>query len=279
MAPFVTRTIGDVVAEILMTRTAFRGSLLVLEGDDDARIFQRRVNPSICQLIIAGGKPTVSGAVKQAYDLRQTGILGIVDDDYDALCGRTEVNANVLHTDARDMEVLMLRGRAFESVVLEASDLSKVAEFERRTGVTVRRAAIDRATIFGKIRLISRQESWNLDFGQFSPWRFANLAEWAFDEESIVSLVARETGRTSQDIQSLLDATSVADIYFLIHGRDTLEILTIGLRKCLGRYQYPVDRLCGMLRLAFDDREALSTGLFRAITEWERTNPPYRILA
>ena len=81
MQSFITRTVGDVVAEIIISRTDFAGSFLVVEGDIDSKFFSRRVAKHHCQIVIAGGKTTVCGAVLRAYEAGQAGILGAIDDD------------------------------------------------------------------------------------------------------------------------------------------------------------------------------------------------------
>ena len=49
---------AEVEAEILMSRTAFDGAFLVVEGDDDSRFFRSRVDDLACEIVIAGGKLT-----------------------------------------------------------------------------------------------------------------------------------------------------------------------------------------------------------------------------
>lgn len=109
MPAFISRNVGDVVAELLMSRSAFSGSLLVLEGDDDVKFWKARTpGHRECQFVIAGSKPTVSGAVAIADTLKQTGILGVVDDDYDSLLELPIPSANLVRTETRDLETLLL---------------------------------------------------------------------------------------------------------------------------------------------------------------------------
>ncbi len=57
MTVFISRTVGDVVAEMLMSRSAFAGTLLVLEGDEDIKFLKARTaSLAACQVVQAGGK-------------------------------------------------------------------------------------------------------------------------------------------------------------------------------------------------------------------------------
>src|SRR5574337_1707452 len=104
MTVFVSRTVGDVVSEILMSRSAFSGSFLVLEGDEDVKFWELRAARNECQFVLTGSKVTVVGAVLQSVNLKQIGLLGIVDDDYDSLLGLS--NHSVLRPGALTLDEL-----------------------------------------------------------------------------------------------------------------------------------------------------------------------------
>lgn len=276
---FVSRTTGDVVAEILMSRAAFDGSFLVVEGDSDSKFFRRRVCRESCHLIIAGSKDTVFGAVLKSSLGGHVGILGAVDDDYDSVCNIPIPSPHVVRTDARDLETLMLRSPALDHVLDELADPTKLASLQAQEGVSVRDALINRALIFGKLRLLARCKGWSLDFKQqFSPWRFGAVETWSIDEAAIVSRASGLTGIPATDLQVLISQISIVDPYQVLHGKDTIEILAMGLRSKLGSHQQSSDRILQTLRLAFDDKMAAACQLFKDIRGWESANQPYRIL-
>lgn len=279
MQPFTTRTVGDVVAEILMSRTAFSGSFLVLEGETDSKFFSRRVAKVQSQIVIAGGKSTVCNAVARAYLLGHAGIVGVVDDDYDSICGTPIPSAHIVRTDARDIESLLLRSRALELVIHELGDHAKIAAFETAEGVTVREALVSRGLLFGKLRLLDRQKGWKFNFDELSPWRFADRQNWTIDEAAVIAFVSSQTNSPPAALASCLAGIVVRDPFAILHGRDTATILAMGFRNALGNYQHPVDRICQMLRLAFDDAMAAACALFQQIRSWEAANAPYRVLS
>jgi hypothetical protein len=278
MASFVTRTIGDVVAEFVMTRTTFDGSLLVLEGDSDSKFWVPRIDRQHCQVVIAGGKPTVEGAVIRANEIPLAGILGIVDDDYDSPCAIAPVSQNVLRTDSRDVETMLLKSSALDKLIAEICDEAKVAAFRAAEGTSVRDALVARSLPFGKLRWLDRLKGWKFDFEKLSPFRFADTANWSIDEGAVLATVAADVGLTVAELSAALAQLSVTDPYTVLHGKDTTAVLAIGLRSRLANQQHPAERVCQMLRLAYDDTLANATDLFGRVRAWETNNAPFRVL-
>lgn len=276
---FSSRTVGDVVSEILMSRTAFLGSFLLLEGETDSKFFARRIRKDDCQIVIAGSKTTVCEATRRAYDFGNSGVVGIVDDDYDSCCGAPVPSEHIIRTDARDLEALLIRSCALELVISETGSPGKIAAFEAGEKTSVRDALIRRSLIFGKLRLLNRINGWNFDFGTLSPWKFADEKSWVIDESSLTAHVANEVGVRHDQLIESIDGMHIGnDPFEILHGRDTANILAIGLRSKLGNTQLSVDKLMQMLRLAFDDAMAIASALFRDIRAWEARNEPYRVL-
>lgn len=261
-----------------MSRTSFAGSFLILEGEIDSKFWSQRIEHTQCQIVIAGGKATVTGSVIRANGIPITGILGIVDDDYDSLCGIGLPSQNTLRTDCRDLEATLIRSGAFDRVLHELGDVAKIATFEAAEAATVREALIKRSILFGKLRWLDRQNGWRFDFDKVSPFRFGNMVNWTIDESGLLGMIAPAVGMTVAQLTTALGALPVVDPYSVIHGKDTAAVFTMGLRSKLGSTQHPAERVCQMLRLAFDDTMANATTLFQGVRNWEGANAPYRVL-
>jgi hypothetical protein len=263
-----------------MSRSAFRGSLLVLEGDEDVRFWKSRIaNHSVCQIIQAGSKPTVIGAVVKADGLNEQGILGIIDDDCDSCRGLSMPSVNLIRTETRDIETLMLSTSAFDSVLYELGDETKIAALEQSEGRNIRDAFISRALIFGQLRYLNALNSWNVSFDRISPYKFAQPLSWSFDKVAILQEISAQIcGLTAQDLEESLAALELTNPWSVLHGKDSLNVLAIGLRGLIGNRQYPASQLSQMLRLAFHGVLFRSTSLYLNIKAWESTNSTYRIL-
>lgn len=281
MTTFVTRTIGDVVSEILMSRSAFGGSFLVLEGDTDIKFWKTRVVArNHCQFVLAGSKPTVIDAVIRANGLKQSGILGIVDDDFDSLLGRVVPSVNVIRTDTRDLETLMLSSIVFNRILNELADGSKVYSLERNEKRDICEAFVARSLIFGQLRWLSAMHNWNVAFDRLSPWKFADVHAWSFDTEAILQDFRKQVhGLSPANLEGYLASLPAANPWCVLHGKDSLNVLAIGLRNAIGNYQHPAERIMQMLRLAYDQLLLGATQLYSNIKAWEKANAPYRIVA
>jgi len=278
MSSFVSRTVGDVVSEMLMSRTAFSGSLLVLEGDDDLKFWRPRAEKEKCQFVLAGSKPTVTNSVVNASALNQIGILGVVDADYDLLLDVPIDSPHIVRTDTRDLETLMLASAAFDRVLIELADATKVTALEQVEKRSIKDALISRSMIFGELRYLSAQMGWLVDFDCLSPYRFTDVQTWKVDGDAFLREAVRQIpGMTPEVLSGRLRTVPPCDPWILLHGKDTLSVLAIGLRCVLGNHQHPVERISQMLRLAYDYPAFAQSQLFVAIANWETANVPYKV--
>ncbi|MBL8232963.1 MAG: DUF4435 domain-containing protein [Bryobacterales bacterium] len=277
MSDFPTRTCGDVVAEIAMSRTAFRGALMLVEGSDDWKFWKPRIGGETCQLVTAGSKPTVIKAIAEA-GIQYRGLLGVVDDDFDALLNTPRAE-NIIRTDTSDLETLLLRSEALDRLLIERGDEAKIIEIERREGRPIRDCLIDRSRIFGELRYLSIQHQWAVDFKRLNPNRFIPAATWSLnDEELLREIAARIPGQSFESLKTALKLIPPCDPWVLLHGKDTLTVLQIGLRKVIGKKEYSLEAISEGLRLAFDQIMFEACRTHADIREWERINPPFRVL-
>ncbi len=74
---------GDtIVNEIDMIRTAFSGGILLLEGENDSKFFQKFVDENQCYIIISHGKENAVEAIDITHSENKKGILAMVDADF-----------------------------------------------------------------------------------------------------------------------------------------------------------------------------------------------------
>ena len=142
---------GIIEAEVKMERQVNDCSFLIVEGADDARFWGPRRH-SACTLVDGEGKPNVVAAV-QRLDGDVGGVLGIVDEDYDCLMGKSLGSSNLVAVSPHDLECFLLcQAPAFDRVLAEFGTQTKIASFEAREGIDVRTALLRRASHFGQLR-------------------------------------------------------------------------------------------------------------------------------
>jgi len=269
---------GELFAELLMSRTGFDGSFLVVEGDDDSRFWRRKVAEDRCDLVIAGGRLNVEGLIARVDAHRFAGTLGLVDADFSGIEGASP-SPNLIYTEDHDLEAMLLQSSALDAVLVEYGDRSLIEGFERRAGHRTREALLARGLPFGRLRWPSQRRSLGLNFERLKPSRFVARTGWQLDIDGLHIEAAQLCGLSLTDLRSHLDTLPEAPAWAVCQGHDLLHILNIGLAGALG-HRYPGhDTLGKMLRQAVQIHELHASSIYRDIRAWETRNPPFTVLA
>lgn len=267
---------GEILAEIRMSRRGFRGSFLIVEGDDDSRLWRSRVARRSCELVIGGGKKAVLGGICLVDGNGVEGVLGIIDADFDIVEGHEVPSQNLVRTDAHDVETMILASVALDRVLAELSDPVLVGSFEARSGISVRAALLERGLPFGKLRWLSERNALGIPFDKISPFRFVDESTWSLDECGLLTHVeGLVPGLSAGMLRKGMDSLPPVDPWQICQGHDLVAILSIGLKKVLGRSNPGPEGVCSRLRCAF---ELEATNMYRMIQSWESRSTPFIIL-
>lgn len=271
---------GTIAAEIRMMRPAHSGAFLVVEGAADARFWRPRRHGD-CEIVDGEGKQNVVEGVRRLDEGRFGGVLGIVDDDYDSLTGVDVPTGNVVRTDAHDLECLLCRSSALGKVLAEYGDESKIKRFEAAEGVDVRGALLERALVFGRLRLAAALHDLDLDSSAIRVRRFVKGDTWTVDGDGLVRAAVGDGSPSARDaVMGCIDRLPNADPWRIVRGHDVVEILRIGLRRVLGDVRASVgnEQISRDLRIGFEPSDLRATTLWRDVRTWEAANVPFRIL-
>jgi hypothetical protein len=276
-----SHTPSSLVAELLMSRNASHKSFLVLEGPHDRRFWERRIDKAACECALAYAKQTLLLAFQKLDSTGFRGALGIIDADVDHLEGRPPVSPNIVATDTVDLEALLLRSPALESVLLEFGEASKIATFERSAGHDVRTALLHRTLPFGRIRWVSERRKLGIPMDRLSPYKYFEGKSWALLEDRLLHDAAGHTHSLQEaDLRAEIDALPAHDPWQVVHGKDMLKILDQGLRGALGARDSKshAEHVARLLRQGIDGAELHRTSVGVGIAAWERRNPPFVVL-
>ena len=277
--PFGHKTPDVLANEIEMHRQVYAGSFLVLEGKDDLRFWRARHHER-CALVDGEGKQNVVGALRRLDSHGLKGALGLVDSDYDTFRSSEPLSANVVTTDAHDLECVLCRSKALDFVLAEHGDTSKIKRFEDAEGADVRQALLDRALVFGRVRLAAILWRENKALHQVRVQRFVDEKSWRVDRDDLLKTVAKESSRDREAWEDRTDQLLHEDPWFVARGHDMVEILGIGLRRVLGDLPMSkgVQAIASGLRLAMERDCLEATGLWKEIRAWEVRNPAFSVL-
>ena len=271
---------GILVTEITMTRTLHRGAFLIVEGSDDIRFWTARKGAD-CELVDGEGKPNVVEGIQKLETQNFEGALGVVDDDYDSLLGIDHGSRNLVATDTHDLECLLCRSSALDSVLAEFGNPSRIRRFEEDNGTDVRTGLLNRALVFGCFRWSAARLGLSIDHDIIRVPRFTDQQTWDVDHDGLMRAVSQSgsvgSGETlAREIAQL----PPADPWRIVRGHDVMEILRIGLRRVLGELPASVgkNQIARVLRAAMSREELEETTLWADMRKWETENRPYRVL-
>jgi hypothetical protein len=287
MIPDIRAKTAEAIAnKIRMLRKAVHtGSFLLIEGEDDAKLFRKLINSARCLIQIAHGKPNVIGALAILEREGFRGILAIADADFEALEGRTSHSPNLLVTDTHDLETMLLASPAFEALLIERGDAAKIEDLG---GILAARGKLlDTAKPVSYLRWHNDREKRWLRFDDLDIDQFVDDKTLAVSREALLrhlrnrskSLISVPDDELWSRAEALKD--SGHDLWHLCCGHDIVRILSVALRKVFGSNN-PADvkpsRLEESLRLAYNLAHFQVTWLWAAIVAWEAKNPDYVVL-
>ena len=265
---------GSVAAEIKMIRMVHDGAFLVVEGVNDVRFWSTRRHDN-CELVDGEGKLNVVGAVHRLDGEGISGVLGIVDDDYDILLGINHTSRNLVTTDVHDLECLLCRSSALDNVLAEFGIASKIKDFEDAAGVDVRTGLLAKTTVFGRLRWAARRHNLDINYGAIRVPRFVDIDTWTVDVDELIGAVSSSgSPHDCDELKQRIAELPFADPWRVAHGHDMIQILRIGLKRVLGALPASkgTEDIARVLRAAMSLEELQKTTLYADMRAWESTN-------
>lgn len=278
--PFGHKTPEILANEIALHRDVHAGAFLVLEGKDDLRFWRPRCHRR-CELVDGEGKPNVTGTLLRLDEHGFRGALGLVDSDYDTFSSNEPHSPNLVATDAHDLECVLCRSASLDAVLAKHGNSSRIRELEDAEGTDVRQALLNRALVFGCVRLAAALWREGDAMKEVRVPRFVCERTWRVDADTLLTTVAKKSTRSREAWQTRTNELLQEDPWFVVRGHDMLQILCIGLRRVLG--DLPATVGVKGIRSALQRemaRECLeATGLWKGIREWEARNSPFAVLS
>ena len=99
-----TLTPEIIAVEVEMTRTAFKGAILIIEGKNDEKFYKKFIDDNSCHIVVAHGKQNVLQSVEKLNNSAFNGVIAIVDSDFWRIEGMPNMPNNVFVTDTYDSE-------------------------------------------------------------------------------------------------------------------------------------------------------------------------------
>lgn len=255
-------------------------------SDNDEKLFRRFVEDSEMPIIPAWGKENVLNAVEilESHDGVQ-GFLGIVDADFGHVDGSLPTSENIVVTDDHDVEMMIVKTKAFSAVLRELGSRAKVRNFpDRERGI--RDALMQKALIIGHLRHLSVTDDLRLRFEGLRFERFVDRNSIKMNVDKMINNVFALTRNPQLEMEDIRDRLLelVKDVtddpYQICCGHDFIAIFGIALRKVVGslaKQERDPQKLGVALRLAYDSEDFRQTKLYSDAKQWSARNRGYDI--
>lgn len=273
---------SDTIAnDIRMQRADNKNTVLLIEGDTDARLFKKFITANTCTITVCFGRGNLLEIITKLHQTKFEKILGICDKDFAETLGYPEYQGFIVFTDNNDIEIDIISSPALENVLAEFGSIQKVKAVKADNSGSVSNFILNHAKYLGEIRLSSRIHNWNIDFKKMK-FRFENANSPKIHvPKTIEHLIGRTEGWCGISKEEVLEICSAAGggvkLRESCQGHDAIRILGRSLRRVLGSTNdFNDDKkartLEQILRLAYEYRYFQATKMYKAMKAWEKLN-------
>jgi hypothetical protein len=273
-----------------MLRSYHQGSILLLEGSTDKRIFENFTDSLNCKIVYGNGKDNTIDALEIIEKRSYAGVLAVVDADFWRLDNVVPLNKCLFITDTHDIETMILSSLAFDKFIREFC-ISKVNKSPRK----ILELLIESGLYIGFLRWFSSptQSSLDLKFQDLNYELFISDDTLKIDIKKLIktilsntTAVLPNTGKKTLINETVLKKFAKENLHLdkmqICHGKDLINILSIGIRKNLGKEQYKntdPETISGALRLSYEFQHFKASVLYKMICDWENNNKPYKVFS
>lgn len=280
-------TVDELVTELTMS-TSYSTHILV-EGYDDIKFFCSALQGyNDVNFLCAWGAEQVMEAVEKINEERSRqkksiAVLGVIDRDYRIPTGTLPALPNLVVTDHRDLECMMINSPSFAAVL---NELGSVEKIKNAGGVDAIRSKMTQVCrVVGELRYFSYAYQHNFSFQQLDYEEFVDKKTLKLDSSKLVAHLSgaqkKDTLQITTHILSQASAACEAAAHpdkskYFIHdllvcrGHDLVALFSIGLRSRWGSRkaaEVTVDRLESYLRAAYIAHFP-SSDLYKNIIAW-----------
>jgi len=270
---------------VRMCRQTHKGSFCLVEGGEDKAFYRQFFDTVACKIVVAGGWALAVEVLGILEKEGFGGILAVIDADYCHLEGGSVASQNVLVTDFRDLEMVLLASEALERVAVELCDEDLLRTY--CGGPTGLRTKLLAASEFlGHFRWFNRRSGLSLKFTSLRLSEFVDRESLALDIPALIRAVKNDSQRHDLDDEYLRTEveklrSQKQNLLLVCRGHDVTAVFAVALGKVLGKHQpkemTPI-QIEGRLRVAYNESTWASLRLFNEIHAWEARNVPYRVL-
>lgn len=280
--------------QVRMLRSIHEGTIIIFESENDIRYFLKFLHNN-CECISAFGKINATKAIKMIDRDNIDGVLAVVDNDYWFLESFKINSQNILVTDSHDSETMIIQSGAFDNLLLELADKSKLQKFVSKEGKDIRDILLQKGRYIGYFRwFLSKYKIRAFFLRDLKFQRFFTNKSLIVDIEKLIWEALKKNLKKihipenfkiyKKCILKVLNELDKKDydLWHICSGHDLTKILIIGLRFIFGNKNgknINLKLLEITMRLSYATNHFQTTRLYNSIKEWEKNNNNYAVLS
>lgn len=284
-------TADEIVNEMTMSYSHLMH--IVVEGESDQKFFisvmKNHRNVNVISAFGSDGVVEVINLFDKYKSATAAAVpaLGIIDRDYKIPNGKYVASQNILLTDHRDIECMMVDSPSLISVLNELGSVGKISKFGDEHAI--RAKLTDVCKTVGELRYLSQHESINFTFQKLDYEKFVDKKNLILDPIKLVEHIAgaqpKGVDRISLDTleRARKARTKAKDengkAYFIhdlliCRGHDLTALMALGLRSLWGSRkvtELSISVIEGYLRVAYLGCFK-NSNLYKNMVSWVSSN-------
>lgn len=279
------------IANAIMLNTSFNGYYLIVEGPKDSNLYGKFVDDKSIAIKEAFGNQRVQNVLELLEERGFDRKIGIIDSDFRKITDDLIEMDGLFLTDDHDIEIMVIKTKALESVVRIFCSKAKIESFEKKNGKSIREKLLELGSEIGYLKLANKTYDLGLVFKPKNPegnqLKYKNFIsdktlEYLGDEKLIETVfnysINRKDKTEDKEVinQRLSDIKKDDyDVSQLVNGHDLSNALFILMKKVLGsknKMLYDHNAVEDSLTLAFDYDDFKETDLYKNLETWSVQN-------
>lgn len=270
---------------VKLLRQNYSGTILIVEGPRDFKIFQKFIIDENCKIFVGTGKPNTIEAIEKLNKENDYLVVAVIDADFWRLENIDSHAPNLIVTDLRDLDIMILYSRALRNFLIEFGDEEKIKALSK----PIFPFLLEKSKPLAILRWISSptQKKYGLTFDdEVKIDDFINKGDLSLKIDRMIQIILRGSSKTDLDpeeIKQNIQSFDCSEINLLdfCHGHDMTKILYIGLKNVFGNKQskrLDLSLLEINLRAHYGFSEFSKTKIFESLNHWEKTYSKNSIL-
>lgn len=241
--------IADRIANAIMMDKSFKGYYLIVEGTKDFKLYSKFTNNSNVRIKEAFGFEKVKLVLQTLSDRGYSNKLGIIDSDFSKILSISHEVDGLFITDCHDIEVMIFKTKALETVLRIFVSSSKISNYEKEIGKSIRDKILELGIEIGLLKLANKVYNLGLVFKpktidgnqiKYKDFINENTLDFKGTKDMINSLLnySRAKSKTLKSEEEIIQklkeiSEGTYDIDHLVNGHDLSNILFLLLKKTL----------------------------------------------